>query len=342
MDSEARLRMSVDWWCYESTMQMPQQHRTETNANAKGTVLVTGGLGFIGSHVVEDLIENGFKVVVFDDLSNGNTFGGECAATLIKDITVPQDFEAIELKIDYVVHLAAAISVQESLLFPEKYERVNVKGSRNVLEWASKNGVKRVVAASSAAVYGTPDPKTLPLHEEAANGGISPYAETKFRMETVMKEFNTQHGLPSTALRFFNVYGPRQDPRSSYSGVVSYFMEQAKNNGMLNITGDGSQYRDFIYVKDVARAIRMAMLSSDPGFDMFNVCTGVKTTITSTAHKIVESFHSDAQIQNIDWRDGDIKESVGSPDKASAKLGFEAAYTFEYGIDETRDWFLSL
>ncbi|KAJ8566414.1 hypothetical protein ON010_g6710 [Phytophthora cinnamomi] len=310
-------------------------------------------------------------------MSNGKNFNRGAAAVLVKDITVVDDFSFIIHKvrasivasclraggpltppqfnkigslmrrvmfvqIDYVVHLAAAISVEESTRLPEKYERINVEGSRKVLDWAVKNGVKRVVAASSAATYGTPLPENLPLSEETATGGICAYATTKFQMEHLMKQFNEDYGLPSTALRFFNVYGPRQDPHSSYSGVVSWFMEQAKINGTLKVTGDGEQYRDFVYVKDVARAIRTAMLLGDDEFDVFNVCTGIKSTIKSVAQRIVEKFGSSAAIVNVPFRSGDVKESVCSPVKATSKLGFTASYDFSDGIGETRDWFLSL
>jgi UDP-glucose 4-epimerase len=240
------------------------------------------------------------------------------------------------------VHLAAAISVEESTRLPEKYERINVEGSRKVLDWAVKNKVKRVVAASSGATYGTPRPEDLPLKEEAATGGICAYATTKFQMEHLMRQFNEQFGLPSTALRFFNVYGPRQDPHSSYSGVVSWMMEQAKINGTIKVTGDGEQYRDFVFVKDVARAIRTAMLLKDNEFDVFNVCTGIPTTINEVATRIKEKFGSSAPISHIPYRQGDVKESVCSAVKASEKLGFTAGYSFSEGISQTRDWFLTL
>ena len=238
-----------------------------------------------------------------------------------------------------MIHLAAAISVEESTRIPEKYERINLEGSRKVLEWAASHGVKKVVAASTGATYGIPKPEMLPLREEDATGGICAYATTKMKMEGIMKEFNEKHGLPSTALRFFNVYGPRQDPHSSYSGVISWFMEEAMKNGTIQVTGDGNQYRDFVYVKDVARAIRIAMLSSDQGFDVFNVCTGVKTTINKIASTIVEAFTSTAVIKHVPIRQGDVTESVGSPRKAEQKLNFQPRYSLKQGIEETRDWF---
>lgn len=235
--------------------------------------------------------------------------------------------------------MAAAISVEESTRMPEKYERINFEGSRKVLEWAALNGVKKVVAASTGATYGIPKAENLPLREEDATGGICAYATTKMRMEHIMKDFNGKYGLPSTALRFFNVYGPRQDPHSSYSGVISWFMDEAMKNGTIKVNGDGTQYRDFVYVKDVARAIRIAMLSSEQGFDVFNVCTGVKTTINKIASTVVEAFKSTAAIQHGPFRQGDVTESVGSTAKAEQKLHFQAIYSLKQGIEETRDWF---
>jgi UDP-glucose 4-epimerase len=279
-------------------------------------------------------------VVIYDDMSNGKNFNRASSAVLIKDITILEDYAFINHKIEYIVHLAAAISVEESTRLPEKYERINVEGSRKVLEWAIKHGVKRVVAASSGATYGIPKPEDIPLHEESATGGICAYATTKFKMEQLMRDYNKEFGLPSTALRFFNVYGPRQDPHSSYSGVISWFMEQAKINGTLKVTGDGEQYRDFVFVKDVARAIRTAMLVRDSKFDVFNVCTGVKTSINRLADEIVTTFGTTASITHIPYRQGDVKESVCSPDKARTKLGFSAAYTLKDGIAATRKWFL--
>ena len=306
----------------------------------KGTVLVTGGLGFIGSHVVEDLTENGFNVIVYDDMSNGRNFNKDTAAILLKDITVVKDFSFINVDVDYVVHLAAAISVTESVAMPEKYERTNVEGSRHVFEWARLHHVRKVVAASSAACYGIPKAEDIPLAETSANGGISPYSQTKYKMEDIMREYTSKHKLRTTALRFFNVYGPRQDPKSDYSGVISWFMDQAQMNGKIKITGDGYQYRDFVYVKDVARAIRTAMLYDDPEFDVFNVCTQRKTTVNDLAREIVKVFQSSAEIVHIDPRPGDVKESLCNAAKARKKLGFEAEYNLAQGLEQTHAWFV--
>ncbi|ETW07709.1 hypothetical protein H310_02158 [Aphanomyces invadans] len=309
------------------------------------TILVTGGLGFIGSHVVEELTHHGFHVVIFDDMSNGRNFdvARNASAVLLKDVTNVDDLNAITMPIDYVVHLAAAISVVESISWPEKYHRTNVVGSDHVLAWALRHHVKRFVAASTSSIYGDVTSADLPLEEGSASGGISPYATSKFEMERLLEAYAKQ-GLPTTALRIFNVYGPRQDPTSPYSGVVSYFMDQAMRgaDGRLIITGDGDQSRDFIFVKDVAVAVRLAVESSLPQFEAFNVCTGVKTTINMLVAEVLATCKSAATIEYGPTRPADVRESVCDPRKAREKLGFEAQYAFAEGISATWQWFKSI
>jgi len=311
------------------------------SAKRKEVVLVTGGLGFIGSHAVEALLEQGFKVEVFDDESNGNNYRQLAASYGAKftagDISRTNDFAAIG-KVDYIIHLAAAISVAESMNDPDKYSRTNVEGSRQVLEFAHRQGVKMVVAASSAAVYGD-IPDKLPIEESNTYGGKSPYAETKWQMEELMAQYNKEKGVPSTALRFFNVYGPRQDPTSPYSGVISKFMDFANKNTDVTIFGDGQQTRDFVYVKDVVRAIITAMTSGRDKFDSFNVCTGVETTVQDLAGTVIGLFEASSQITHGPARDGDIKKSVCNPNKAKDKLGFTFQHSVQQGLAATRDWF---
>jgi len=304
-------------------------------------VLVTGGLGFIGSHVVEALLEKGYKVEVLDDASNGANFKKLSSTYEAKwtdgDISKVDTYSKIG-KVDYIIHLAAAISVAESMNDPEKYNRTNVEGSRLLLDFAQKTGVKMVVAASSAAVYGD-IPDKLPIDESNTYGGKSPYALSKWQMEELMQQYNADKGLRSTALRFFNVYGPRQDPTSPYSGVISIFMDRANKDTGITIFGDGQQTRDFVYVKDVARAIITAMESGRPTFDSFNVCTGKKTSVKDLASLVIEQFGSSSKVAFGPAREGDILKSVCNPAKAKEKLGFTFKHPIEEGLAATRDWF---
>eukprot|EP01047_Picozoa_sp_COSAG01_P044628 COSAG01_NODE_4051_length_5393_cov_16.152626_4_plen_329_part_00 len=187
--------------------QPPQQQR----------VLLTGGLGFIGSHVVELLLSRGYYVVVYDNGVTGHNHNPDIDRELMSDVRHVKELEAIGAGCcDFVIHLAAAISVAESMKLPEKYTDNNVHGSQNVIDWAVKHRVRRMVAASSAAVYGNPDASKLPIRESEPYAGLSPYADSKYKMEGLMRKAYEKQGLPCTALRFFNVFGPRQDPKSEY------------------------------------------------------------------------------------------------------------------------------
>mmetsp|Transcript_8393 Transcript_8393/g.16392 ORF Transcript_8393/g.16392 Transcript_8393/m.16392 type:complete len:457 (+) Transcript_8393:44-1414(+) len=328
----------------QQTLQAEAEHPESSmvKKSSKEVVLVTGGLGFIGSHVVEEFLERGLKVVILDDESNGHNHNNR-AKEVSGDITVVSDLSKLDkVGVDYIVHLAAAISVAESMKKPEKYERINIDGSRKVLEWAKKNKVKNVVAASSAAVYGNPDKDKLPLKESEPYAGLSPYAKSKWDMEGIMSEFWTKHKLPSTALRFFNVYGPRQDPANPYSGVISLFMQQGADSKDVKILGDGMQTRDFVYVKDVAKAIAKALLRPSPkGHGAYNVCTGHTITINELAKTVIKLWGSEttSKVVHGEARDGDIKHSACRPDNAEKEIGFKATMKVEEGLGKTLDWF---
>jgi len=360
-------------------------------ARPRESVLVTGGLGFIGSHVVDLLLHRGFDVTILDDESNGHNHNPSARELVPNDITVRGDLPPLPTAKDghhytHVIHLAAAISVAESMTDPEKYERVNFEGSQEVLRWIrdynrhvssrfSENpnedpppeSIKKLVAASSAAIYGDPDPSLLPLEESAPYGGLSPYADTKFRMEKLMRQFvgdqnedasdNATSPTSAVALRFFNVYGPRQDPKNPYSGVISLFLEMALGNKDITILGDGEMTRDFVYVKDVARAIVLALLQEeeadpkfrkmneadngekDATFDVYNVCTGKTITINTLAEQVKQSMESNSQITHLDPRDGDIRDSSCNPSGVKNGIGFVAAVSQEVGLEKTASWF---
>ncbi|KAL3803727.1 hypothetical protein HJC23_003781 [Cyclotella cryptica] len=354
------------------------------------SVLLTGGLGFIGSHVVDLLLHRGFKVTILDDESNGHNHNKFCREMVPNDITVvgdlpkfptgEEDNEDEVMYFTHVIHLAAAISVAESMNDPDKYERINYGGSQKVLDWVrgynshvssllksnkykqqpsrqAPTLVRKIVAASSAAIYGDPDPALLPLREPTPYGGLSPYADTKYRMEGLMRGFvdsqnadNKQKddgfvpAASATALRFFNVYGPRQDPKNPYSGVISLFLEMASNNRNITILGDGLMTRDFVYVKDVARAVVMALLQDkgekEPAsFSVYNVCTGTSITINTLAEQVKQSMGSSSEIVHLDPREGDIRDSRCNPGGAAKGMAFVAAVSQQEGLVKTADWF---
>jgi len=349
------------------------EFRDVRTARPKESVLITGGLGFIGSHVVELLLHRGFKVTILDDESNGHNHNRFAKELVPHDITILDDYpklpavdgktktdgdeEAEDVHFTHVIHLAAAISVAESMNDPGKYERINYEGSQKVLDWIleyntrqlandTPRTIKKMVAASSAAIYGDPDPSLLPLKESTAYGGKSPYADTKYRMEGLMRKFvEVQKDWPShtngVALRFFNVYGPRQDPKNPYSGVISLFLEAAMTGKDITVLGDGEMTRDFVYVKDVARAIVLALLQEDKGLDfsVYNVCTGKSITINTLAEQVKQSMDSNSETKHLDPRDGDIRESSCNPDGAKGGIGFSSAVSQQTGLKKTSDWF---
>ena len=247
---------------------------------------------------------------------------------------------------------------------PDKYERINYGGSEKVLNWVreynhhvsesdsdgSATFIQKVTAASSAAIYGDPDPTLLPLRESAPYGGLSPYADTKYRMEGLMSDFVAKQNEDSvspkasaTALRFFNVFGPRQDPRNPYSGVISLFLEAALHAKDITVLGDGEMTRDFVYVKDVARAIVMSLLQESTDdkatFDVYNVCTGKSITINTLAAQVKQKMKSTSEIKHLDPREGDIRESSCNPQKASTGMQFTSGVSQEEGLEKTATWF---
>ncbi|KAL0216044.1 hypothetical protein P9112_008228 [Eukaryota sp. TZLM1-RC] len=302
-------------------------------------VLVTGGLGFIGSCVVRLLAANDHNVVVFDDQSSGNNFYSHpLVETIIGDITRPEDLSSLPSDISHVIHLAAAISVSESMTNPEKYEFINVQGSRNVLQWALDNKIEKVASASSAAVYG--DIQTLPIKEEYNTAPISPYAETKLNMEFLHKEFH-QKGLNCSCFRFFNVYGPRQHPSNPYSGVISKFFDFVSKNEPVKIFGDGEQSRDFVFVEDLSYALFLYITSSLESFNVFNIGTETVTTVNDLARLCIDISQASSKVEYHPERPGDIKHSLSDSSFVRRTLKWNPKFTLSEGLDRTYQWFLT-
>jgi len=303
--------------------------------------LVTGGAGFIGSHLVDELLIAGCNVTVLDNLSTGhlsNLKHIENRITFYKgDIRNQEILNKAAKDCDIIFHQAAVVSVPSTVDDPVESAMVNEMGTLLVLEAARKNNIKKVVLASSCAVYG--DDPDIPKHENMNPKPQSPYAVQKLSGEFYARLYFDLYGLETACLRYFNVYGPRQDPSSPYSGVISIFMTKASSKKTPVIYGDGNQYRDFIFVKDVVRFNLLAASEDEAIGKTFNVGTGTVTRINRLWEMIqrLEGFNIEPEYERA--RPGDIRESVASIDYAKKTLGFEPEYSFEDGLKETFDWY---
>ena len=307
--------------------------------------LVTGGCGFIGSHLVDALLTRGDGVRVLDDLSSGKRENLAPAARLtVGDV---RDAGAVRTAIeglDGCFHLAAIASVQRGNEDWAGTHAVNLTGAINVFDAArrAKGGAPvPVVYASSAAVYG--DVTTMPLSEAGAVRPISAYGADKLGCELHGRVGGLVHGVPNIGLRFFNVFGPRQDPKSPYSGVISIFAGRLVAGQELTVFGDGGQVRDFIYVGDVVGALLAAMAKASDGApevfpEVFNVCTGRETSVLALAKLMSELHGVEPRIAFAPPRTGDIRISIGDPAKAQAGLGHAARESLRDGLATTLAW----
>jgi UDP-glucose 4-epimerase len=296
--------------------------------------LVTGGAGFIGSHLVEALLARGDRVRVLDDLSTGKRENlGPAVELIVGDVADAACVAGAMRGVDGCFHLAAVASVELGNRDWLGTHRTNLTGAITIFDAARRAQPDRtvpVVYASSAAVYGdTPDP---PLAETAAKRPLSAYGADKLGCELHARVAAQVHGVRTAGCRFFNVYGPRQDPASPYSGVISIFFNRIGKGQGITIFGDGGQTRDFIYVADVVDALLKAMRQESPGARVFNVCTGKTTTLLELAAAIGHVFGQTPAIAFADARAGDIRESLGNPAMARDVLGFRANLSIEEGL----------
>lgn len=307
--------------------------------------LVTGGAGFIGSNIVEELLKRGQKVRVLDNFSTGKRenilpFLGriELIEGDIRNYRVVR--EAVE-GVDLILHQAALPSVPRSIKDPITTNEVNVGGTLNLLNAAKNAGVKRIVYASSSSVYGNSE--TLPKKEDMIPEPISPYAVSKLAGEKYCKAFYEVYGLETVILRYFNIFGPRQDPTSQYSGVIAKFINAFLNNKPLTVYGDGEQSRDFTFVDDVVKAnLLVANCSLNHSGEVFNVARGRRVSLNQIIKILEEIFGRDNQVIYTDPRLGDVRCSEADISKIKTKLGFEPKISFEEELEKTVGWYRTL
>lgn len=292
------------------------------------TVLVTGGAGFIGSHLVDSLVVDN-DVRVIDDLSTGKRDNVHPDATLIEADVRDEDALLTALDgVDVVFHQAAQVSVTRSVESPRESFSTNTTPSLTILDRAREHGF-RVVIASSCAIYGDPD--TTPIAESHRTDPRSPYGLEKLTVDRYVRLYHDLYGVESVALRYFNVYGPRQSG-GDYSGVISIFKRQAMADEPLTVEGDGSQTRDFVHVDDVVRANLLAAETEAVG-EAYNVGTGSTITIKELAALIRDLSGTSAPIQHVEGREGDIEKSQADISKIRTRMGFEPTIELARGLE---------
>ena len=306
-----------------------------------GRYVVTGGAGFIGSHIVEELLLRNEKVAIIDNFSTGkrdNVKPFEGTAEIIDtDLANAKNLAQIIKGADYVIHQAAIPSVPKSIIDPVKSHHANVNGTLQLLVACREAGVKRVVYASSSSLYG--DSPTLPKHEGMMPNPLSPYGAQKLFAEMYCQVFTKAYGLETVSLRYFNVFGPRQDATSQYSGVLALFIPAVLQGRRPTIYGDGEQSRDFTYVKNVVEANLLACKAPGVGGQVFNVACGDRITVNSMLQQINKITGKDISPVYAEARAGDIKHSQADVRLAKERIGYHAKVSFEEGLRNTIDWY---
>jgi len=309
----------------------------------KRKYLVTGGGGFIGSHLVETLVNQGQDVRVLDNFLTGKR---ENLADFIEDIDLIEgdirDFSTCERAldgVDFVLHQAALPSVPRSIENPVLTNAINVVGTLNLLAASKEAKVKRFVFASSSSVYG--DDPNLPKREGIEGSPLSPYAVTKLVGEKYMRVFSEIYGLGTVSLRYFNIFGPRQDPHSQYAAVIPNFITSMERGESPRIFGDGEQSRDFTYVANVVKANMLAVESEDISGEVLNIACGDRITVNTLCEKIRQFFQEDIGPVHDKPRPGDILHSFADITRARKMLKYEPFVSFDDGLRETIQWYRS-
>jgi nucleoside-diphosphate-sugar epimerase len=297
------------------------------------STLVTGGAGFIGSHLVEALLKRGQQVRVLDNFSTGraaNLAHLSGVDIITGDVRDEALVNSLVREVDYVLHLAAVVSVPQSMADPALTNAVNIEGTLNLLNAARQHGLKRLVLSSSCAVYGDND--DLPLKETSQTKPLSPYAATKLMGEIYCQTYQRAYGVPTVCLRYFNIYGPRQDPNGPYAAAIPKFIQRLKNHQAPIIYGDGTQTRDFVYVADVVRANLLACDQEAAIGQVFNITTGRGVSLVELMDELSDLLDVQIQPEFQAERAGDIKHSLGNGDLIAKTLLFAPATTLREGL----------
>lgn len=305
-------------------------------------VVVTGGAGFIGSHLTEELVERGFEVIVVDNLATGkieninHLFNKDNFKFIKGSITDLNLLREVFQGVHCVFHQAALSSVPRSLNNPTATNEVNINGTLNVLIVAKDCGVPKVVYASSSSVYG--DTQELPIREDRKPNPLSPYAVSKLTGEYYCKVFSNLYEIKSISLRYFNVYGPRQDPNSEYAAVIPRFITRILNHQPPIIYGDGNQTRDFTFIKDVVKANILSM-EAEAAVGTFNIASGERIGIRELADKIMEIANLKLEPIYDEPQSGDVKDSLADISEAKAQLKYQPEFSLIDGLEETIKWY---
>jgi len=305
-------------------------------------IVVTGGAGFIGGHIAEYWLEQGADVHIIDNLRSGRRENlAIYPGAIFHEVSITNRKRVFEIMEDarYVHHLAAMISVPESMDKPLECVDINVNGLLNVLDAAKARGVEKVVHSSSAAVYG--DNPVSPKTTSMRPGPKSPYGITKLDGEYYLQMYHESYGLGTASLRYFNVFGPRQDPNSAYAAAIPIFVKRALENRDLSIFGDGEQTRDFVFVKDVVQANVLAATTQN-ATAVYNVANGSAITIKELCELIIRTTGSSSKIVFTDERPGDIKHSLADISATKQALGFVPKYDLVKGLQQTIRYFMDV
>ncbi|MFH1850130.1 MAG: SDR family oxidoreductase [archaeon] len=303
--------------------------------------LVTGGAGFIGSHIVERLVSEGQDVTVLDNLSEGKLENIESVKDKITfiegDIQDPETVAGATRDVDIILHQAGLRSVPQSLKRPKDYNDVNISGTLNILEASRVNDVRRIVFASSSSVYG--DVREFPEKETILPQPLSPYALSKLAGEHYLRMYFDLYGLKTVSLRYFNVFGPRQDPASQYACVIPKFIQAISAGRSPTIYGDGKQSRDFTFVSNIVDGNLLAAQAADAPGQVFNLADGEPVSVNDVAKKINALLGRDVKPAHAEPRKGDVKHTMADPGRARRVLGYHGKISFDEGLKITVDWF---